>query len=216
MLNKALNSDLEILNGLDVNRELLSVFYYHYKNDINFPRSCGSISVVMTVILQNSSAKELYDIFYVRGNYKNDLYIEDDACEEVVECDYNRESNLSSFDCIGCGGCDYMLGHSWIELVDKKTKKTIILDLTSIQLEEDFGDYETDIMNSEFDKNELFDYMLERSKFIVLESDSRFNNYIRSEEVCTGRDILVLIKEIIADGDESELTVLLDNIGYSI
>lgn len=214
MREKTLDTQTITLESLNCKKELIDLLYHLYKTDISFPRSCGSVSMAMALILQNTDIKEEYDISYIRGHFRNDNEYEDCYCD-VAELDFDRFSDISNFECLNCN-CDYMIGHSWIEFTNKITKENIILDFTSIQLEEDFCDYHSDILESDFNKEELFDYLQKRSKFIVFSNDSRYRKYIKSEKQLSGEHILSTTKETISENCISALTILLDAIDYKL
>ena len=109
-----------------------------------------------------------------------------------------------------------MVAHSWIEITNKKSKENIIIDFTSIQFEEDFCDYHNDILESDFNKDELFDYLAKRSKFIIFSDDLNYKKYIKSEKELNGEYILSTAKETILENCVSQLTELLDAINYKI
>lgn len=214
MREKTLNTQTITLESLNCKKELTDLLYHLYKTDISFPRSCGSVSMAMALILHNTDIKEEYDITYIRGHFRNDNEYEDCYCD-VAELDFDRFSGINNFECLKCN-YDYMIGHSWIELANKITKENIILDFTSIQLEEDFCDYHSDILESDFNKEELFDYLQKRSKFIVFSSDLRYRKYIKSERELDGECILSKTKETISEDCVSDLTILLDAINYKL
>lgn len=202
-----------MLSKINLN-EVKDILYHHYKTDVAFPRSCGSISMVLVLMMQNSNLNKDFDITYQRGHFRNDYEYEFCHCN-IAEENFNRFSCLNDFECRNCG-CDYMIGHSWIELRDKSTNEITILDFTSIQFEEDFPDYQSEILETIFNKEELYDYIFKRSKFVVHESDTRFKNYIQSERTYTGEYILNQTKETIEEDAVSSLTVLLEAIDYKL
>lgn len=199
----------------NVNKEIIGliendverVMYHHYEKDMSFPRSCGSVSMLMTYLLHLRGLSKYYNIEYIRGHYRDDNS-EDIGCDELLNLNYDRTYNLKDFECSGCS-CEYMVGHSWIELTSKTDKTVYIIDLTSIQFEEDFGDYQDTIINSVFDKDELMDYMSKNSDFVITKDDSRFLNYIRTEESLDSSYVYNLTDEIMKDGDDSELSLIL-------
>ena len=159
-------------------KEIKKALYYAYKTDLSFPRSCGLVSVLISYMIAcRDEYLEKYEITCVRGCFKN-IGSEDEWCEDYLD-DITRY-NYKEFECNchNCNCCDAMVAHSWIELKDKISNETIILDFTSIQFEEDILDYEEEILETTFTEDELFDYLKERSLFIVKESDSRFLQYI--------------------------------------
>ena len=200
--------------NLDVVKKVIK---NHYLDDINFPRSCGSISMILTVIFQDSNLKDKYDISYVRGHFRNDYQEEYCECEFIYYDKYDRFSNLDNFDCSNCT-CDYMTGHSWIELRNKSTDEVVIVDFTNIQFEEDFPDYQSEILESNyaFNTNEIFEYLKERSEFIIDKNHRYFNHYIVSKKVCSGEYALNKTKEVIKKNKESGVTIILNNIGYKL
>ena len=202
-----------MLSKINLN-EVKEILYHHYKTDIVFPRSCGSVSMGLVLMMQNSHLSKEYQILYQRGHFRNDYEYEFCYCD-MAEENFNRFSCLDNFNCRNCS-CDYMVGHSWIELIDKSTNEITILDFTSIQFEEDFPDYQSEISENILDKEELYDYIFKRSKFVVHENDTRFKNYIKSERTYTGEYILNQTKEIIEENSVSSLTVLMDSLNYKI
>lgn len=215
MREKTLNVQKNItLESLNCKKELMDILYHLYKTDISFPRSCGSVSMVMTLILSNSSIKDEYEVNYIRGHYRNDNEYEDCYCD-IAELNFDRFSDLKDFECLNCN-CEYMIGHSWIEITNKVTKENIILDFTSIQLEDDFCDYHSEILESNFDKKELFDYLTKRSKFVVSPDDLRYRKYIKSEKELNGEYILSKTVETISENCISDLTILLNSINYTV
>ena len=210
------------LEDLNCKEELINLLYYLYKNDFYFPRSCGAVSTTLACILQDKNVKDLYNIKYVRGHYRNDYeefqggcyVLDEDAC--VNELDYNRYSNLTDFECYNCS-CDYMVGHSWIELESTdNSEESIILDFTSIQFEEDFDDYYNELLEDKFDKNELFTYLKDRSHFIVYSNDLRYENYLKSERELTGEYIHNTVARVLQEDRQSDTTILLEAINYKL
>ena len=55
----------------EVNRCIKDILYYAYKNDVVFPRSCGLVSTLLTYSLKDTSLSSNYDIFLIRGIFKN-------------------------------------------------------------------------------------------------------------------------------------------------
>lgn len=196
---------------------LKDTIFYHYKSDINFPRSCGSISMTLTAIFEDSNLKELYDISYVRGHFRNDYEEEYCYCEVGLYETYDRLSDLNNFDCHDCS-CDYMTAHSWIEFKDKITKKVTIIDFTNIQFEENFPDYHSDIVESNYSltKNEIFEYIYNRSSFIVSSTHKNFNKYIPSTEILSGKYILDKTRSLLKNNEDSALTLILKDLGYKL
>lgn len=111
-----------------------------------------------------------------------------------------------------------MTGHSWIELRNKSTDEVVIVDFTNIQFEEDFPDYQSEILESNyaFNTNEIFEYLKERSEFIIDKNHRYFNHYIVSKKVCSGEYALNKTKEVIKKNKESGVTIILNNIGYKL
>jgi len=192
--------------------EVQSVLHHHYLTDVAFPRSCGSVSMALSYLFEKSSLSNDYDISYQRGHYRNDNEEEDCYCDEV-SFTFKRGDNLDKFPCLNCH-CDYMVGHSWIELKNKKDNKVTILDFTSIQFEEDFIDYQEELLNSKHGKESLYHYLLERSKFVVHETDFQFNRYISSERTYTGAHLVKTVQETIENKGVSDLSILLERLGY--
>lgn len=192
--------------------EVQKVLYHHYLNDVVFPRSCGSVSMVLAYLFEKSNLSNDYEISYQRGHYRNDNEEEYFYCDEV-SFTFNRGDNLDKFPCLNCN-CDYMVGHSWIELKNKKDNKVTILDFTSIQFEEDFIDYHEELLNIKYDKESLYNYLLKRSKFVVHETDFQFNRYINSQRTYTGSHLVKTVKEIIENKGASDLSILLEQLGY--
>lgn len=202
----------------ELNLEVVKdVICTHYLNDINFPRSCGSISMVLTTILQDSEISKKYNISYIRGHFRNDYNEEYCECEVGFYDGYDRNSNLDDFDCSNCD-CDYMVAHSWIELECKETKKVTILDFTGIQFEEDFNDYHSEILETKYllTREEIFDYLRKRSTFVVTEDNTNFTKYIPSEKIYPGEYVLNKTKHIIESKEQSDVTIILDEIGYKV
>lgn len=197
--------------------DIKKILQYHYKKDDSFPRSCGSVSMVLLYVLENSKLKDEYNISYKRGHFKNELEQEDCFCDESIidfSFDIKRGDDLTNFCCIGCNSCDYMVNHSWIEIENKKDKKITILDFTSIQFEEDFYEYNNELLENDFNEDELYEYLKERSKFIINEKDKEFNNYLVSEKEYSGEQILEIVDNLLKEKDDSELTLLLKELDY--
>lgn len=192
--------------------EVKSVLYHHYKTDVFFPRSCGSVSMALAYLFAISDLSKEYNVSYQRGHYRNDNEEEDSYCDEL-DFAFKRGADLEAFPCLNCS-CDYMVGHSWIELESKADGRIIILDFTSIQFEEDFYDYQDELLNSEYNKNELYDYLSKRSKFVVKSEDYQFERYIDSERTYTSEYVIQSVKDTIKRNGASDLTVLLEQLGY--
>lgn len=210
MKNKNLESVLKEFGLEAIKDDIIRVMYHHYETDISFPRSCGSVSMIMTYLLHCRDLHSIYDIKYIRGYYRN-LEMEDDACDEVL--DAIEEDSFKYLDCTDCS-CEFMNVHSWIELKNKNNNEQIILDLTSIQFEEDYGDYRDDIVNSHFDSIELMDYICSNSNIIVNSGSSNFLNYIKTEDSLSSKELFDLTKEILNEGSDSELTLILKEMDY--
>lgn len=193
-------------------KEIKDVLFYHYKNDVVFPRSCSSVSMTLAYLLELSEVSSSYEVYYKRGHYRNDNEEEDIYCHEL-EGEYRRGCSMKTFPCLNCN-CDYMVGHSWIELVSKTDRETIILDFTSIQFEPDFVDYHSDLLESDHNKDSLYKYLVARSKFIVEESDYQFSRYINSGHTHTGECLVETVKELIEGEEDSDLTLILKALGY--
>lgn len=211
---KTLNTGDITIETLNCKEELVDLLYFLYKNDVVFPRSCSSVSMPMALILYKTNIKDDYMVKYIRGHFRNDNEQEECYCD-IVELDFDRFSNIEDFECTNCN-CEYMVAHSWIELTNKTTEDTIILDFTSIQFEEDFCDYHPEILQSSFNKEELFDYLYKRSKFIVFPNESVYKNYIKSGNELDGEHISNTVDNLISTNSDSDLTILLENINYSI
>lgn len=197
--------------------DIKKVLYYHYKKDDSFPRSCGSVSMILSYIFQNSKLKDYYEISYKRGNFKNESEEDFCECDEFMDnfsFNIKRGDDLTNFCCTDCGYCDYMVSHSWIEIKDLNDSKITILDFTSIQFEEDFYEYNNELLESEFNEDELYKYLKERSKFIVSEEDSEFNNYLVSAKEYSGEHLLEIVDNLLKEKDDSELTFLLKELNY--
>lgn len=201
----------------EINSEAKKILFHCYKEDINFPKSCGAVSMTLACILQtieHITAK--YLIKYHRGHFRNDNEYEECFCDIAEEDCLRFNSDLiKNIQCINCT-CEYMVGHSWVELINKENQEITILDFTSIQFEDEFPDYESELLESDFNKDELFNYLIEKSQFYVHKKDSRFNKYLRTEQVVTGEYILNKTKEVYSDNSVSDLTLILDNIGFEI
>ena len=192
--------------------EVKNVLYHHYKTDASFPRSCGSVSMALAYLFEMSDLSKEYEVSYQRGHYRNDNDEWGDECHEF-DFTFKRGDNLESFPCLNCS-CDYMVGHSWIELESKVDKEIIILDFTSIQFEEDFYDYQDELFSLEYSKNELYDYIAMRSKFVVRNEDYQFDRYINSERTYTGRYLIQAVEDTVKNNGASDLTILLERLGY--
>lgn len=192
--------------------EVKNVLYHHYLTDVAFPRSCGSVSMVLTYIFQTTTLSNNYEISCHRGHYRNDNEYEDCYCDESSFI-FKRGDNLDNFPCLNCS-CDYMVGHSWIEFKNKDTHAVTILDFTSIQFEDDFGDYHEDLISSNHNKISLYNYLSKHSKFIIEEEDIQFNRYISSERVYTGSHLIKAVQDTIDNNSCSDLSILLERLGY--
>lgn len=193
-------------------QEVKEILYYHYRTDVVFPRSCGSVSMILTYLFEKSELSSEYDIYYKRGHYRNDNEEEDSLCEDL-SVEYDRYSSLKSFPCVNCG-CDYMVGHSWIEIINKESNEMIILDFTSIQFEEEFADYHQELLDSEFDETELYDFLAKNSTFIVKKTDDKFRNYINSQKSYAGKEVVEGILKAANGGYETDLTLALKELNY--
>lgn len=155
------------------------VLYYAYKYDLSFPRSCGLVSMILTYLFgSNETFTQKYDISCVRGCFRDPEG--EDYCEDFFEdmYRYNCESeDFLSCGCHNCGACTLMTPHSWIEIKNRITDEVTILDFTSIQFEENFPDYQNDLLGK-YTLDELYTYIKERSKFVIKEDDNIFDYYI--------------------------------------
>lgn len=193
-------------------QEVKEVLYHHYRTDWHFPRSCGYVSMTLAYLFEKSELSSEYDICYKRGHYRNDNEEEDSHCNELSR-EYDRYSPLNSFPCTNCG-CDYMIGHSWIEITDKRNGEALILDFTSIQFEEDFADYHQELLDSDFNATELYEYLGKNSNFVIKESDYQFKNYIKSQESYTGKELIEGILKAVNEGYDTDLKLALEAQNY--
>lgn len=143
------------------------ILYYHYKNDIYFPKSCDSVSKTIAYAL--SKDKDICDNYIVkikRGHFFNENETEDCYCINFNEDEVN---NLNS-NCSECS-CDYMITHSWLELTSKKDNKRTIVDFTSIQ----FNEYSN--LGENVTEEEIYNFLKSNSEFLITEDNHLFNNY---------------------------------------
>lgn len=192
----------------------IDLLYHLYKTDRHFPKSCGSVSMALALMLYNADDNSEYDISYIRGHFINENEDEHCYCIEIEE-DFNRFSDLSEFKCVNCG-CDYIVEHSWVEVKNKKTDENVILDFTSIQFIEAFTDCYYEILESNFNKSQLYNYLERLSKFIISANDSEYEKYIKSKKKLDGKHIYDKTVETISENSVSDLTVLLEAINYKL
>lgn len=164
----------------DIKFFLKETWYYAFKNDLNFPQSCGLVSLIMTYFLNYTNLRNIYDIYCTRGCFKNEKEEDENFCEDFIDVDRYSIDNLE-IPCGNCNSCDFMVSHSWIELISKENNETIILDFTSIQFEDDFCDYQEKLLTKKFSKDELYEYIIKRSNIIITKEDNIFKNYIPLE-----------------------------------
>lgn len=196
--------------------EVKKVLYYHYKKDISFPRSCSSVSMSLALMMANTDLSKEYDIYYHRGHFRNDEWVEEGCFLEYDKEEYPTRTCFDNMsECSGCT-CDFLTGHSWIELIDKNTNKVTILDFTSIQFDEDICDLESDLKESNFNKDEFFDFMLNNSNFVVNETDDNYIKYIKTGVSYEGNFLIEKTKETIKENAVSSLSVILENINYKL
>lgn len=204
-----------MLSKVNLN-EVKKVLYYHYKKDISFPRSCSSVSMTLALMMANSELSKEYDIFYHRGHFRNDEWVEEGCFIEYEEEEYPTRYDFECMsECKNCT-CDFLTGHSWIELIDKKTNKVTILDFTSIQFNEDICDLESDLKESNFNEDELFDFMLNNSEFVVKQDNPKFLKYIKTGISHEGQFVLDTTKKIIKEKSVSPISIILKNIKYKL
>lgn len=176
------------------------ILFYAYKMDLSFPRSCGLVSNILTYFMQNTSLPSKYEIKCIRGIYKDIESYE--WCEDV---DYEIDRyNYKSYDCIchQCGCCSYMNPHSWIELINKQTKKEYVLDFTQIQFTEEFPTYQQELLNGNWiNKDDLFEYIQSNTNFFLInENHNMFKYYIPLEKEIS---LETMIKYVVEEKDNS-------------
>lgn len=66
------------------------ILYYAYKNDVVFSRSCSLVLTLLTYFLKDTSLSSNYDIFLIRGIFKNVNNEEDNFYEESDFLNINR------------------------------------------------------------------------------------------------------------------------------
>ena len=200
-----------------IETEMENILYHLYLSDVSFPRSCGVVSMVLACILETKDyITSKYNVIYNRGHFRNDNELEFCSCDiSKLNCLRFDTDIISTMECVNCS-CEYMTGHSWVELIDKETKEVTILDYTSIQFTEYFPDYQDELLNNKYSKKELFNYLNEKSCFYVNKNNVDFNKYIKSEEEFSGEYILNSVKNTYKENKESELTIILDAINYKI
>ena len=200
-----------------VESEVKDVLYQLYLSDISFPRSCGAVSMAIACILQTKDyITSKYDVMYHRGHFRNDNEYEFCYCDIAdLNCLRFSKDIIATMECLNCS-CDYMVGHSWVELIDKETKDVTILDYTSIQFAEDFPDYQIEILENEYTKDEIFNYLKLRSCFYVHKDNVNFDKYIKSERELSGEYILKTVKDTYKENAVSDLTIILDKIKFKI
>lgn len=192
--------------------KIKQVLFYAYEHDVYFPKSCGKVSMMLTTIFQNSSLQKDYNIIYIRGYFKNEKEYDNCYCLDV-DSEFKRGDNIKNFPCIDCDGCDYIIPHSWIELKNKNTNKVIIIDFTSIQFTTNFEIYSDELSCNKFKKDELYNYLIKRSKFIIKENEKEFFSYIPFKKLIA-EFIIEKTKRIISEGNSSELIDCLNEINY--
>lgn len=192
--------------------QIKRVLYFFYKNDKSFPKSCGKVSMVLTLMFQNSLLSKKYDIIYNRGYYRNEDEYDDCYC---IDIDHNIQDIRKSA-CIGCDGCEYMVQHSWISLVSRtKEPKTYIADFTSIQFTSYFDKYRDEIFSYDFNKDTLYTYLKSRHRFIVSKRCKDYNDYISLKSI-KGDYLLRDTVEKIKKGYPSEFIKYLELLNYKI
>lgn len=169
------------------------ILYYAYKNDISFPRSCGLVSTLLTYFLKDTLLSSKYEVKCIRGIFKN---IEVSEWCEDVEYEIDRY-NYEFYDCIchNCGCCDFMNPHSWVELQNKENNKVIILDFTQIQFDSNFCDLQQEILDSNWNKEELFQYIEHNSYNLISETNIMFQYYIPLEKEISLQQMVKYIEE---------------------
>ena len=191
--------------------EIKDILYlcYEERQMTAFPSSCGLVSEVLAYLFGISELSDEYEIFYQRGHYRNDEYEED--CDDEEYLDFKRGDNLDRFPCINCT-CYFMNQHSWIELVSKKDGKITILDFTSIQ----FGDYSGFVLETERDRESLYEFMKRHSTFLIEEKNPLFKNYIPSQDRFNRNYLISKVEQEMKADEYDFLTLvgMLNEMGY--
>lgn len=170
----------KVINEHVVKNFIAKTLYYAYKNDTNFPESCGTVSSIMTFLLSYTDISKYYYVNYIRGYYKNPKYEDENFCEDYVEI--NRSTCEKVKCCYNkCTCCDVLTGHSWIEITDKDMGELTILDFTSIQFKDDYSRYKEELLISNHTEDSLLEYIAQRSNFVINKKDKEFENYIPIE-----------------------------------
>lgn len=177
----------------EVSPIIKDILFYAYKNDISFPRSCGLVSNILTYFLKDTLLSSKYEVKCIRGVFKN---IDAPEWCDDVEYEINRY-NYESYDCIchNCGCCNFMNPHSWVELQNKENNKVIILDFTQIQFDSNFCDLQQEILDSNWNKEELFQYIEHNSYSLISETDIMFQYYIPLEKEISLQQMIKYIEE---------------------
>lgn len=184
------------------------VLFYGYKNEIGFPRICGLASAIIALLLYvDKNIRSTYDIYEVRGHYRND-FEEDERCDEWLCEDSCHE---------GCC-CDFMPFHSWIKLIEKNSNKEYIVDFTGCQFHEDIRDIEGDLMDTNIfnNKEDLFKYIKNYSDFIIDSDNESYKNYIANIDLLSAKEIFDVayygygVSDVIVVLEKMNLTHILD------
>lgn len=172
-----------------VKADAKKILYYAYRTSETFPASCGLVSGLLARIIFLKKLLCDYDIYYIRGLHSDRNMIPD-------ECNLSR--NIDKIPCNNCFFfCDGVKEHSWIEIIEKKTGKKIILDYTCIQFDEESILIEEYLYEESFDEDSLYDFLYENCSFIITEQNDSFQDYIPCyKQIKNGEEIEVAIQEM--------------------
>lgn len=189
----------------------VNLLYYCYNNEPSFPRNCGTISMLLALLLySNKSITNKYKIYYIRGHYKDISEEKYSKCNDYVNI---TRSRYKCSKCINCT-CDYMTAHSWVELIDKISKCNTIIDFTSCQFADRIGDLEQFLIdNSYLSKEELYFHISKISTIYISNKNKLFKNYIPDTKKISGKEIFTTTLTNYKNNNSTDILDALSKMG---
>lgn len=190
-----------------------NILFYSFENEIGFPRTCGTVSTILAIMLYiNKDIRDKYNIFYIRGHFKNNNEEDEFYCDDYEEM---SRSNFEYNKCINCNCCDFINAHSWVEITNKETGIVYIIDFTGIQFHQDIKDIESIILQPNLNKDSLFEFIKKYSKFIITKEHENFENYIPDVKNLTGQFLYEISVEKYNDGIDTDILYVLNDMNLT-